>query len=231
MNFPVTPVPAQADAFIAASGMVRSPGDPYYHTAFGAPFQLHMVYDSSDPWATAAAPGHPVRAAGGGARHDTAPGRRRGPDGAGAGGRATPTWRCCRVTFTPYMSQTIALYTQLLGPPGKNGSQNWTGYSNSQFDALVTKASTAAQPEHGSGLLHAGGHHAVGRHGLAAPLRRADGPGLEPDHRRRQRRCRAAPACCGTPSCGRCGCRSRPATPRRRCRGSRGASGRVRPGA
>ena len=26
------------------------------------------------------------------------------------------------VTFTPYMSQTLAWYTTLLGPPGKNGS-------------------------------------------------------------------------------------------------------------
>ena len=49
-------MPTQAAAFIAASGLDRTPGDPYYHSAFGVPFQLHMVYDSSDPWATAAAP-------------------------------------------------------------------------------------------------------------------------------------------------------------------------------
>ena len=29
--------------------------------------------------------------------------------------------------FTPYLSQTLAWYTMLLGPPGRNGSQNWTG--------------------------------------------------------------------------------------------------------
>ena len=56
VNFPVTAVPAQAAALITASGLVRTPGDPYYHSGFGTPFQLHMIYDSSDPWASAAAP-------------------------------------------------------------------------------------------------------------------------------------------------------------------------------
>ena len=56
MNFPVTPVPDQAAALIQASGLVRTPGDPFYHSAFGAPFSLHMVVDESDPWAAAAAP-------------------------------------------------------------------------------------------------------------------------------------------------------------------------------
>ena len=56
VNFPVTPVPDQAAALIQASGLVRTPGNPYYHSAFGAPFSLHMVVDESDPWAAAAAP-------------------------------------------------------------------------------------------------------------------------------------------------------------------------------
>ena len=56
MNFPVTPVPTQAAALLAATGLERTPGNPYYHSAFGVPLQLHMVYDSSDPWATSAAP-------------------------------------------------------------------------------------------------------------------------------------------------------------------------------
>jgi ABC-type transport system substrate-binding protein len=39
------------------------------------------------------------------------------------------------------MSQTVGMYTQLLGPTGKNGSQDWTNFSNSKFDQLVTTAS------------------------------------------------------------------------------------------
>ena len=61
VNFPVTPVPDQAAALIAATGLVRTPNDPYYHSAFGAPFQLHLVVDESDPWAADAAPGDPSR--------------------------------------------------------------------------------------------------------------------------------------------------------------------------
>jgi peptide/nickel transport system substrate-binding protein len=140
VNFPVTPVPTQADALLAATGLVRTPGDPYYHSSFGAPFQLHMVYDSSDPWATAAAPvlQAELRAAG----LDTTLAAVAGAAQTGqvlAAGFADLA--VVPQTFTPYMSQTIAWYTMLLGPPGKNGSQNWTNFSNSQFDSLVTTAS------------------------------------------------------------------------------------------
>jgi peptide/nickel transport system substrate-binding protein len=145
VNFPVTPVPAQAAAFIAAAGLVRTPGDPYYHSLFGAPFQLHMVYDSSDPWATAAAP--TIRAELQAAGLDTTllP-----VVGAAQTGQALAAGLAdlavLPVTFTPYMSQTMAWYTQLLGPAGTNGSEDWTGYSNTTFDSLVTKASKQLNP-------------------------------------------------------------------------------------
>ncbi len=50
------------------------------------------------------------------------------------------------MTFSPYMSQTLAWYTMLLGPAGKNGSLDWTGFSNSQFDQLVETASQQLNP-------------------------------------------------------------------------------------
>jgi peptide/nickel transport system substrate-binding protein len=40
----------------------------------------------------------------------------------------------------------VAWYTNLLGPPGKNGSQNWTNFSNAQFDQLVQTASQQLNP-------------------------------------------------------------------------------------
>jgi len=140
VNFPVTPVPAQAAAYITASGLVKTPGDPYYHSAFGAPFQLHMIYDSDDPWASTAAP--TIRAELEAAGLDTTllP-----VDGATETGEALAAGfadlAVLPVNFTPYMSQTMAWYTTLLGPAGKNGSRDWTGYSNSQFDKLVETAS------------------------------------------------------------------------------------------
>ncbi|MFZ0248373.1 MAG: ABC transporter substrate-binding protein [Acidimicrobiales bacterium] len=145
VNFPVTPVPTQAAAFIAATGMVRTPGDPYYHSSFGTPFVLRMVYDSSDPWATAAAPvlQSELQAAGLQTTLTAVAGAAQTGQVLAAG---FADLAVLPQTFTPYMSQTIALYTQLLGPAGKNGSQNWTGFSNSQFDALVTKASQQLNP-------------------------------------------------------------------------------------
>jgi ABC-type transport system substrate-binding protein len=55
------------------------------------------------------------------------------------------------VTFSPFMSQAISWYTMLLGPPGKNGSQDWTSYSNSQFDQLVETASQQLNPDTAAG--------------------------------------------------------------------------------
>jgi peptide/nickel transport system substrate-binding protein len=140
VNFPVSPVPTQAAAFIAATGLVRTPGDPYYHSSFGAPFQLHMVYDSSDPWAAAAAPTIQSELVAAGLDTTLLP-----VAGATQTGEVLAAGYADLAvlpqSFTPYMSQATAWYTQLLGPPGKNGSQDWTGYANSKFDQLVTTAS------------------------------------------------------------------------------------------
>ena len=140
VNFPLTSVPTQAAAFIEASGLVRTPGDPYYHSPFGVPFQLHMVYDSSDPWATAAAPviQSELQAAGLDTTLLPVAGATQTGETLAAG---FADLAVLPQTFTPYMSQTVGMYTQLLGPTGKNGSQDWTGYSDSKFDQLVTTAS------------------------------------------------------------------------------------------
>jgi peptide/nickel transport system substrate-binding protein len=146
VNFPVTPVPTQAATLIGATGLVRTAGDPYYHSSFGAPFQLHMVYDSADPWASAAAP--TIQAELQAAGLDTTLLPVQGATKTGevlAAGFADLA--LLPVTFTPYMSQTLSWYTTLLGPAGKNGSQDWTGYSDSQFDKLVETASQQLNPD------------------------------------------------------------------------------------
>ena len=140
VNFPVTPVPTQAATFITATGLDRSPGIRLPLGRSAGP--------SSCTWSTT--------------RPTPGPRRRRR--------RSRPSWTAGRLhtsvlpvagatqtgetlaagfadlavlpqTFTPYMSQTVGMYTQLLGPTGKNGSQDWTGYSDSKFDQLVTTAS------------------------------------------------------------------------------------------
>jgi peptide/nickel transport system substrate-binding protein len=145
VNFPVTPVPNQAAAFVSATGLVRGGGDPMYHSAFGVPFTLRLAYDATDPWATAAVP--PIRDdlvdAGFTTTLSPEPGAAQTGEALAEGAAdlaVMPT------DFTPYLSQTLAWYTMLLGPPGRNGSQDWTGYDDSGFDRTVTTASQQLNP-------------------------------------------------------------------------------------
>jgi peptide/nickel transport system substrate-binding protein len=151
VNFPITPVPAQAAAFLAASGLVKTADSPYYHSAFGVPFTLHMVVDQSDPWAASAAPA--IRADLLAAGINTAIETANSASEAGidlAGGFADMA--LLPVTFSPYLSQTLAWYTTLLGAPGKNGSQDWTAYNNTQFGQLVTMASEQLNADTAAGI-------------------------------------------------------------------------------
>jgi ABC-type transport system substrate-binding protein len=151
VNFPVTPVPSQADAFLEVSGLSRTdPDSPYWHSAFGIPFTLRMAVDQSDPWAVQAAPiiEDELMAAG----LDTIPFKVSSATTAGetlAAGYADMA--LMPVTFTPYLSQTLAWYTQLLGSPGKNGSADWPDYVNGQFDQLVQTASQQLNPNTAAG--------------------------------------------------------------------------------
>ncbi len=150
VNFPVTPVPDQADAFLTASGLIRTPDSPYWHAQFDIPFTLRMVVDESDPWAAQAAPliKDDLTAAG----LDTSVVDVSSATLAGealAAGYADIA--LLPVAFTPYPSQTLARYTQLLGSPGKDGSEDWTDYGNTQFDQLVQKASQQLNPDTAAG--------------------------------------------------------------------------------
>jgi ABC-type transport system substrate-binding protein len=140
VNFPVTPVPAQAAAYFEASGLVKTPDSPYYHSAFGVPFTVHLVVDESDPWAVSAAPAIRADLLAAGLNTDIETANSTTAAGeALAGGYADMA--LLPVTFSPYLTQTLAWYTTLLGAPGKNGSQDWTGYNNAQFEQLVSSAS------------------------------------------------------------------------------------------
>jgi peptide/nickel transport system substrate-binding protein len=151
VNFPDSPVPAQADAFLEASGLVKTPDSPYFHSAFGVPFTLHMVVDESDPWAASAAPTiqADLLAAGLDTDLETA-------NSATAAGEELASGfadlALVPVTFSPYLSQTLAWYTTLLGAPGKSGSQDWTAYDNTQFEQLVERASQQLNADTAAGI-------------------------------------------------------------------------------
>jgi glutathione transport system substrate-binding protein len=151
VNFPVTPVPAQADAFLAASGLVKTADSPYYHSAFGVPFTLHMVVDESDPWAASAAPTIRADLQAAGINTDIETATSASAAGSAlAGGYADLA--LLPVTFSPFLSQTLAWYTTLLGAPGKNGSQDWTAYNNVQFEQLVESASQQLNADTAAGI-------------------------------------------------------------------------------
>jgi peptide/nickel transport system substrate-binding protein len=140
VNFPVTPVPTQADALLTAVGLIRSPGEPYYHYAFGIPYTLHMVVDTSDSWAARAALVIRAELLAAGLNTTLA-----GEPSATLTGQVLASGfadlALMPESFSPYLSQTLAWYTMLLGAPGRNGSEDWTGFSNPQFDQTVTTAS------------------------------------------------------------------------------------------
>ena len=146
VNFPVTPVPDQAAAFLEASGLTRAGGTQFYHSAFGAPFQLHMVYDATDSWAASAAPVLRAELEAAGLDTTLAP-----VTGAALTGQVLADGfadlAVLPQTFSPYMSQTLAWYTTLLGPPGKNGSEDWTNFSNADFEKTVETASQQLNPD------------------------------------------------------------------------------------
>ncbi|HXA73603.1 MAG TPA: ABC transporter substrate-binding protein [Acidimicrobiales bacterium] len=151
VNFPVTPVPAQADAFLAAAGLVKTADSPYYHSAFGVPFTLHMVVDESDPWAASAAPTIRADLQAAGINTDIQTATSASAAGSAlAGGYADLA--LLPVTFSPFLSQTLAWYTTLLGAPGKNGSQDWTAYNNVQFEQLVESASQQLNADTAAGI-------------------------------------------------------------------------------
>ena len=146
VNFPTTPVPTQAAAFIEDTGLVRTTGNPYYHSAFGTPFQLHLAYDDTDPWAVAAAPVIQDELRDAGLDTSIYP-----VDGAQKTGLSLydgyTDMALLASGFTPYLSQTQAWYTSSLGPPGVYGSENWTGYDDDQFNHLVQTASQQLNPD------------------------------------------------------------------------------------
>ena len=145
VNFPTAPVPAQAAALMNAAGYLRPAGGSW-HSAFGAPFALHIVVDAGDPWAAASAPVLQSQLEVAGFTtylYPVASAFRAGEVLADGYADMALLPR----TGSPFLSQSQAWYTSELGPPGQIGSENWTDYSNSQFDALVDAASQQLNPD------------------------------------------------------------------------------------
>jgi peptide/nickel transport system substrate-binding protein len=139
VNFPVTPSPTQASDLMIDSGYSRA-GTGTWHNAFAVPLTLKLAVDEGDPWAASAAPQLQSQLQSAGFSVSLTP-----EASAAAAGEllsaGTVDVALVPHTSTPFLSETMAWYSNLLGPPGQNGSQNWTNYDDHTFNSLVTKAS------------------------------------------------------------------------------------------
>ncbi len=139
INFPVTPTPVQAASLMTASGYSRTPPGAWQN-ASGVPLTLRLAVDESDPWAVAVAPQLQAQLISAGYTVSLVP-----EASAQAAGTALSAGSAdlalLALTTSPFLSEAMAWYSDLLGPAGQNGSQNWTNYDSSTFDALITKAS------------------------------------------------------------------------------------------
>ena len=139
VNFPATPSPTQASALMVASGYSRA-GTGSWHTDFSVPLTLNLAVDESDPWAASAAPQLQSQLESAGFTVSLTP-----EASAAAAGEllsdGTADLALLPRTTTPFLSESLAWYSDLLGSPGQNGSENWSNYDNGTFDSLVTQAS------------------------------------------------------------------------------------------
>jgi peptide/nickel transport system substrate-binding protein len=144
VNFPITPVLDQASALMTAADYLRAGSDPWEDLT-GEPLTLRLGFDSSDVWATATAPQLQSQLQAAGFVVTLVP-----ESTAGATGTALATGTVDLAllprTSSPFLSQSLAWYTMLLGAPGVDGSQDWSNYNDSTFDQEVTTASRQLNP-------------------------------------------------------------------------------------
>jgi peptide/nickel transport system substrate-binding protein len=139
VNFPSTPSLQQASALMVASGLSRS-GTGTWHSAFAVPLSLHLVVDDGDPWALASGPQIQSQLESAGFAVTLVPAASEAAAGEMLSSGAADLALIPR-TSSPFLSQAMAWYSNLLGPAGEDGSENWSGYDSGTFNSLVTKAS------------------------------------------------------------------------------------------
>jgi ABC-type transport system substrate-binding protein len=124
---------------MVASGLSRS-GTGKWHSAFAVPLSLRLVVDDSDPWALASGPQVQSQLESAGFAVTLVPAASEAAAGEMLSGGSADLALIPR-TSSPFLSQAVAWYSNLLGPAGQDGSQNWSGYDNGTFERLITKAS------------------------------------------------------------------------------------------
>ena len=151
VNFPVTPVPDAGGRPDSGVGVGPHAGRPVLPLGVRGALQLAHGGRRERSLGGSGRTGDPRGAARRGSGQHPLPGHERAAKPGRSWLSGFADLALVPVTFTPYLSQTLSWYTTLLGPPGKNGSQDWTNYSNSQFDQLVQTASQQLNPNTAAG--------------------------------------------------------------------------------
>jgi peptide/nickel transport system substrate-binding protein len=144
VNFPTTPVPAQAGALMEAADFFRT-GAGQWQSVLGTPLTLRLAVDEGDSWAAATAPQLQSQLQAAGYLVSLVPETSAAASGAALSSDGADLALIPR-TSTPYLSQALAWYTTLLGAPGQDGSQDWSNYNDATFNQLVTTASQQLNP-------------------------------------------------------------------------------------
>ncbi len=144
MPYPLVAQPTATTSLLTQAGYVPGPQGAWQQPD-GKPLSIRLVVDSADAWAAAAA-GVLVRqltAAGIDVTTTSAPSARAAGEALAAD---QADMALLPTSGTPYPSEAIARYTPLLGPPGQDGSQDWSNYDDPTLNALLTKAGQQLNP-------------------------------------------------------------------------------------
>ena len=139
VNFPATSSPTQASALMVESGFSRSVTGTWRND-FAVPLTLKLAVDEGDSWAAATALQLQSQLEAAGFSVSLAPAASAAAAGELLSNGSADLALLPRVA-TPFLSESLAWYSDLLGAPGQNGSQNWTNYDNGMYNSLVIQGS------------------------------------------------------------------------------------------
>jgi peptide/nickel transport system substrate-binding protein len=142
--WPTRNQPAATGRLLGAEGFTQRP-DGTWLDPDGQPFVLRLAVDGADPWAAATAEQVDDQLTRAGFPVDPTT----YPDLAQAGQALAAGQADLAVlpyTAGAYPTQAMAWFTTLLGPPGQDGSEDWSNYDSATFTSLVTQAAHLFNP-------------------------------------------------------------------------------------
>lgn len=143
--YPTSADPAATSRLLTEAGYVRGV-DGTWRTLNGQPLTLRIAVDTGDGWAARAATvlAQQLDAAGISAVLTDEPTATRAGTALASGNVDAAL---LPMHASAYSTTAIAWYTDLLGPPGQDGSQDWANYDNPTLDGLLVKASKQLNPD------------------------------------------------------------------------------------